>query len=56
MQFQEDLEWQINGNKCFACKNGMALDERTEVHTTDDGGQLICLGCYDKFVEYGNYE
>ena len=56
MQFQEDLEWQINGNKCFACKNGMAFDERTEVHTTDDGWQLICLGGDDKFVEYGNYE
>ena len=51
MQFQEDLEWQINGNKCFACKNGMALDERTQVHMLEDGWQTICLGCYDRFME-----
>ena len=51
MQFQEDLEWQINGDKCYACKNGMTSDERTIVNT-DDGWQSICLGCYDKFMEH----
>ena len=51
MQFQEDLEWQINGDKCYACKNGMTPDERTIVNT-DDVWRSICLGCYDKFMEH----
>ena len=52
MQFQEDLEWQINGDKCYACKNGMATSERTQVNMLEDGWQVICLGCYDKFMEH----
>ena len=37
--------------KCYACKNGMTLDEQIEVNT-EDGYQDICLGCYDRFMEH----
>jgi len=52
VQFHEDLEWQINGDKCYACKNGMTTSERTQVNILEDGWQVICLGCYDKFMEH----
>ena len=51
MQFYEDLKWQTGSLKCYACKNGMALDEQIEVNT-EDGYQNICLGCYDRFMEH----
>ncbi len=59
MQFYEDLEWQVNGHKCYACKNGVALSEGKQLHT-EDGWQLICPGCYDKYMKWAmkeiNYE
>ena len=60
MQFYEDLEWQIKPffhyDRCSACKNSMTVDEQIEGHMIEEGWHTICLGCYDKFAEYGNYE